>query len=148
MYKISIYCLPLSCFWPRISLDVARDEPTGLSQTPEKQQVDEHWLEKSKCANGPFLVILAGTPKERTVCRQLPSLFSRAANPSGLVFILAVTDYHKFSSLKQHKLISHSFFIHKSRQAGWVLCSGSHRVKWRCQQNWVFIWRLWERICF
>lgn len=62
-------------------------------------------------------------------------------------FILAVTDHHEFSGLKQHKLISRCFFIHKCRKIWWVLCLGSHRVKWRCLQNWVFIWRLWGWIC-
>ena len=45
----------------------------------------------------------------------------------GLVFYCYVTNYHKFSSLKQHPLITPQFLWVWARLS-WVLCSVSHRA--------------------
>lgn len=55
-----------------------------------------------------------------------------------------IANYHRFSNSKEHTLtISHLLSSRvRSLDIGlsWVLCSGSHRLKPRCQLGYILIW--------
>lgn len=60
--------------------------------------------------------------------------------------ITASTNYHKFRGLKQHKFIISQFLcIRSPAYILWILCSGSHRIKSRCQPGLLNFRLSWRR---
>lgn len=62
-----------------------------------------------------------------------------------LVLYFCITNYHKYSNVKQYPLISSNWLASVYRRwSSWSLCLEVHRWKSKCWTCWALIWRLWE----
>lgn len=116
LIKKSVGCCPP----PLLS---AKQDPLGQGRVPAVQPCPGLSVSLDTC--------IQAAPRQR----RRPQTLLKIKQKSGSVFILccSITNYHKVSSLMQHKLIVSVLWVRSSGRLRWALCSELAKPESRCE---------------